>query len=274
MTTRYRVECTYIYRIGAPACPSVRSGNANTGQTLSNPTAGTSSLVGCDVFSLSSSSSSSSSSSTRCPSANRWLVALEWIKGLLAVPFVLCSQPTGVLQSDGDDSTALEAHRRYAEILRDVETMIDDHRRSSSSRVRSSGTPGTPRTEEDEGALEAACLPSKLKLLVPSVGDFFTRLPLEAAFKVQDGRRYISHRRFVAPSFNDVRLILNSAQVMALAADSDLKLVTFDGDLTLYADGESLAPDSPIIPRMLGTEPSCHSPSVPQTDDALGKTCG
>lgn len=52
----------------------------------------------------------------------------EWIKGLLAVPFVLYSQPTGV---PGDDASvavmAEEAHRRYAEIMRDVEMMIDDH---------------------------------------------------------------------------------------------------------------------------------------------------
>lgn len=44
------------------------------------------------------------------------------------MPFVLYSQPTGVL---GDDASvakmAEEAHRRYAEIMRDVEMMIDDH---------------------------------------------------------------------------------------------------------------------------------------------------
>ncbi|KAG5991620.1 IMP 5'-nucleotidase [Claviceps pusilla] len=53
---------------------------------------------------------------------------IEWVKGLLAVPFVLYSQPTGVL---GDDASVTkmgeEAHRRYAEIMRDVEMMIDDH---------------------------------------------------------------------------------------------------------------------------------------------------
>lgn len=44
------------------------------------------------------------------------------------MPFVLYSQPTGVF---GDDTNvakmAEEAHRRYAEIMRDVELMIDDH---------------------------------------------------------------------------------------------------------------------------------------------------
>lgn len=94
-------------------------------------------------------------------------------------------------------------------------------------------------------------LPSKLRMLVPTVGPFFTRLPLEAAFKYQDRKRSISSRRFVAPSFNDVRQILNSAQIMAVN-NGTLQLATFDGDVTLYDDGESLLPTNPVIPRLLG----------------------
>lgn len=59
----------------------------------------------------------------------------EWIKGLLAVPFVLYSQPHGVFDGQGMSSLAQareEAHRRYSEILRDVELMIDDHSRQQS----------------------------------------------------------------------------------------------------------------------------------------------
>lgn len=55
---------------------------------------------------------------------------VEWVKGLLAVPFVLYSQPHGVFEGQGMSSLAQtreEAHRRYSEILRDVEVMIDDH---------------------------------------------------------------------------------------------------------------------------------------------------
>jgi hypothetical protein len=53
----------------------------------------------------------------------------EWIKGLLAVPFVLHSEPTGVFESrTGTVAQMAEvAHRRYAEIMQDVEDMIDDH---------------------------------------------------------------------------------------------------------------------------------------------------
>ncbi|KFA65665.1 hypothetical protein S40285_06015 [Stachybotrys chlorohalonatus IBT 40285] len=153
----------------------------------------------------------------------------EWIKGLLAVPFVLYSQPTGVL-GDGHSKVGEEAHRRYAEIMRDVELMIDDHI--------------LHQNQDDPPLL------SKLKMLVPTAGPFFTRLPLEAAFKYQDRKRFISSRRYVAPSFNDVRLVLNSAQIMAVT-NGALQLATFDGDVTLYDDGDSLDPANPVISRIL-----------------------
>ncbi|CEJ91404.1 Putative IMP-specific 5'-nucleotidase 1 [[Torrubiella] hemipterigena] len=155
---------------------------------------------------------------------------IEWVKALLAVPFVLYSQPAGVVSDDESlEQAAAEAHRRYAEIMRDVENMIDDHMARQSL---------------------PSPLPSKLGMLVPTAGPFFTRLPLEAAFKYQDRKRHISSRRYVAPSFNDVRLVLNSAQIMAVNNGS-LQLATFDGDVTLYEDGQNLEPSSPIIPRML-----------------------
>lgn len=74
---------------------------------------------------------------------------------------------------------------------------------------------------------------SKLKLLVPSIGIIFTRLPLADAFRYQDRKRFISSRRFVPPSFNDVRLILNTAQLMGVTTYGKLELATFDGDVTL-----------------------------------------
>ena len=54
---------------------------------------------------------------------------IEWIKGLLAVPFVLHSQPTAAYNNDGDALTSMasKSHRRYAEILHDVEDLINDH---------------------------------------------------------------------------------------------------------------------------------------------------
>jgi IMP and pyridine-specific 5'-nucleotidase len=61
----------------------------------------------------------------------------------------------------------------------------------------------------------------------------------------------ISRRRFVAPSFNDIRLILNTAQLLGLVRGPGLDLVTFDGDVTLYDDGACLTPDNPAIARII-----------------------
>jgi hypothetical protein len=88
-------------------------------------------------------------------------------------------------------------------------------------------------------------------MLVPTVGTFFTPLLLEEAFKYQDSKRFISCRRFVPPSFNDIRLTLNTAQLMGLVKRSAVDLITFDGDVTLYEDGASLTPENPVITRII-----------------------
>ncbi|KAL9001668.1 MAG: hypothetical protein Q9188_005361 [Gyalolechia gomerana] len=135
---------------------------------------------------------------------------------------------------------ASAAHRRYAEIMRDVEELINDHTNPEEALTRKVA-------QQKRGTHER----SKLKLLVPSVGMFFTPLFLEQAFNFQDERRRISSRRFVPPSFNDIRLILNSAQLLSLVRNERLQLVTFDGDVTLYDDGDSLSDENPVIPRIL-----------------------
>ena len=75
------------------------------------------------------------------------------------------------------------------------------HRLSFAATRRSSNAAGAV-------ASDAAGTPeqSRLRFLVPSVGRFFTPLLLEQAFVEQDQRRAISSRRFVAPSFNDIRV--------------------------------------------------------------------
>jgi IMP and pyridine-specific 5'-nucleotidase len=55
----------------------------------------------------------------------------------------------------------------------------------------------------------------------------------------------------VPPSFNDVRLVLNTAQVMSLIRNGPLDLVTFDGDVTLYDDGMCLERDNPVIAKIM-----------------------
>ena len=129
-------------------------------------------------------------------------------------------------------------------------------------------------------------LPSPLKQLVPTIGTFHTDLPLREAFLFYNKRHGLTNRKHVQISFNEIRHILNMAQIMALRdpienatdnkhtdgntdkavhhekslsnssvnmeddfglfAPSDdkgffngPKLITFDGDQTLYSDGSN-----------------------------------
>lgn len=74
--------------------------------------------------------------------------------------------------------------QRYLEIMKSVEAMIEEHRRK---------------------ALKGVPEHSRLHRIVPSVATFFTSLPLEAAFLDANAKHSIAARRFVPPSFNDIR---------------------------------------------------------------------
>ncbi|KAG0333577.1 IMP 5'-nucleotidase [Podila humilis] len=184
---------------------------------------------------------------------------IEFIKGLLLTPFILHAKPrkpviasptvpvSGELTnrrgssgnnngSDDEKNDYQEEEKpmvdanlqRYLEIMKSVEGMIEEHRRK---------------------ALKGVPEHSRLHRIVPSVASFFTSLPLEAAFLVANAKHSIAARRFVPPSFNDIRRILNTAQVMAIAPT--LSLITFDGDMTLYDDGTSFTDTSPMIPLLI-----------------------
>lgn len=76
---------------------------------------------------------------------------------------------------------------------------------------------------------------SRLRAYVPTVGRFHTSLPMRQAFEIYDEKYSVSRRRQLPPTFNEIRHILNLAQVLALG--KDLSLLSFDGDQTLYSDG-------------------------------------
>ena len=92
---------------------------------------------------------------------------------------------------------------RYCEILGCIEDLILDHILHDHS-----GLPGI----------------SRLSHLVPSIGKFFSPLPLKDTFMRLDAKRSLAARRFVPPSFNDIRHLLNAAQVTAIS--KIIKLVT------------------------------------------------
>ena len=58
--------------------------------------------------------------------------------------------------------------------------------------------------------------PSRLKKLVPTVGTFHTRLPLRTAFEAYNKKYAVTNRKHICISFNELRHILNLAQIMAL----------------------------------------------------------
>ncbi|SCU83312.1 LAFA_0D02872g1_1 [Lachancea sp. 'fantastica'] len=155
---------------------------------------------------------------------------IEWIKGLLAVPFVLHS-------AADDESNRQLIRQRYAETFKAVEELVNEQVEVREQVPAEDFVHHRQRT--------------RLAQLVPSVGAFFTRLPLENAFALEDRKRAISARVMVAPSFNDIRHILNTAQILQMRQYHDAKLVTFDGDVTLYEDGGSLTERSKVVPYLL-----------------------
>jgi IMP and pyridine-specific 5'-nucleotidase len=91
---------------------------------------------------------------------------------------------------------------------------------------------------------------SRLHRTVPSVGTFFTPLRLVDAFCEYDEFFALSRRQYVHPNFAELRHILNIAQVHASAGG--LRLVTFDADGTLYADGCHMEHDNAMIRLIVG----------------------
>ena len=80
---------------------------------------------------------------------------------------------------------------------------------------------------------------SKLKRIVPSIGTMHTPLACTEAFTEYDAKYQITKRTLVPPSEDEVRHILNLAQVFSSA--EGLRFISFDGDETLYADGGNFA---------------------------------
>ena len=154
---------------------------------------------------------------------------IEFIKGLLHHSFVLDAMP--------QTADATWAH---------IENLIDDHRRDTSSDAADvppaclSPTPASGEPTLAERSLSMQAPAHKLTEVAPGISAFHTRLPLRRAWAIYDAKYHVSSRRHVQPSFNEIRHILNLAQVLEMA-ETQLRLVTFDGDCTLYSDGKDFS---------------------------------
>jgi IMP and pyridine-specific 5'-nucleotidase len=92
---------------------------------------------------------------------------------------------------------------------------------------------------------------SELSALVPSVGRVWLPLRIMAALEsVAGGAAALRARRYVPPSFREIRRLFNTATVAA-AALAGLRLLTLDADETIYDDGGTLEFDSPVIPALI-----------------------
>ena len=80
---------------------------------------------------------------------------------------------------------------------------------------------------------------SRLKKLVPSIGAMHTPLAFVKAFGAYDSKYRLTARTHVPPSEDEVRHILNLAQIFS--SSDGLKFISFDGDETLYADGRNFS---------------------------------
>jgi len=104
---------------------------------------------------------------------------IEWMKRMLMHSFVL----------DALETTGADTFSHF-------EMLIDEHRQWNG----------------DDGDAK----PSRLKQLVPTVGKFHTHLPLRRAFEAYNAKYGLTKRKHICISFNELRHILNLAQIMAL----------------------------------------------------------
>lgn len=129
---------------------------------------------------------------------------VDWMKGMMYHSFVLGNKKES-----------------YVQTMLYIQELIEEH-----------------RSKSENGDSHS----SRLKSLVPSIGFFHTRVCLKDAFEMYDEKYAITARCHVAPTFNEIRHILNLGQLMAIG--TDLKFVSFDGDQTLYSDGGNFAENS------------------------------
>jgi IMP and pyridine-specific 5'-nucleotidase len=118
---------------------------------------------------------------------------IDWMKDMLYHSFVL------------DEKTSYLGTMQY------FESLIEEHR-CFSLRLQNELNDNIFAAKSGQSKIDS----SRLKQYVPSVGVFFTPLPLLKAFKLYDEKYCISERNFVAPSFNEIRHILNLAQIMVI----------------------------------------------------------
>ena len=132
---------------------------------------------------------------------------------LVVILLLFCSMKSMLMHSfvlDALETTGADTFSHF-------EMLIDEHRAMSSQQLTESSIAGA-----DSGIVGVGHPtlfpnpPSRLRRLVPSIGTFHTRLPLRKAFEAYNAKYGVTKRRYICISFNEIRHILNLAQIIAM----------------------------------------------------------
>mmetsp|Transcript_22648 Transcript_22648/g.48010 ORF Transcript_22648/g.48010 Transcript_22648/m.48010 type:complete len:585 (+) Transcript_22648:234-1988(+) len=129
---------------------------------------------------------------------------IEWMKSMLMHSFVL----------DALATTGADTFSHFEELVNEHrEICMADENNAIGGNIGSNSGSNNPTDQERRQ--------SRLKRLVPTVGVFHTPLPLRRAYEAYNARYKLDKRRHLAISFNEIRHILNLAQIMALRKNDD-----------------------------------------------------
>ena len=122
-----------------------------------------------------------------------------------------------------------------ADTFSHFEMLIDEHRRMTNQLLEDINS-NQMNTVNSSANQPNMIVPSRLKRLVPSIGTFYTRLPLRKAFEAYNAKYGVTKRRYICISFNEIRHILNLAQIIAMINPYS------EGDLHSDAKGVNIGP--------------------------------
>jgi len=161
---------------------------------------------------------------------------IECMKSMLMHSFVL----------DALDTTGADTFSHF-------EMLIDEHRQMTNQLFEDIHVSSSNNIQMSISSMSASqpipnmIVPSRLKRLVPEVGTFYTRLPLRKAFDAYNAKYGVTKRRYICISFNEIRHILNLAQIIAMihpySAEGGGALVSGVNDMSI-APRPTVLPDS------------------------------
>lgn len=138
---------------------------------------------------------------------------IEAMKTMLMHSFVLDALDTTGADTFSHFEMLIDEHRKMTNQL--LDDMNSNPNIQMSASAIGGGGSGAPSPAGSHAAPNVV-VPSRLKQLVPGTGTFYTRLPLRRAFEAYNAKYGITRRRYVCISFNEIRHILNLAQIIAM----------------------------------------------------------